>query len=54
LKTPHIYLREENKIQAISSTEIRNAVKNNDIEFLNKNVNVDVLKYIKKNKLYEN
>lgn len=54
IKSPHIYLNgkdEDIPIMEVSSTEIRNKIKNGEnIENL---VNKDVIKYIKTNKLYE-
>jgi nicotinate-nucleotide adenylyltransferase len=51
LKYPHVYL-EDADIPEISSTNIRMAVKQNNIEFLKNNLQPEVLQYINKNGLY--
>lgn len=52
LKEPHIYLCQENPVPQISSTEIRQWIKDNDELKLIRNLNHKVLKYIQENKLY--
>jgi nicotinate-nucleotide adenylyltransferase len=55
LNKPHIFLTNEdnNPIMNVSSTFIRNKIKNNDTEDILKYINEDVFKYIKENNLYK-
>lgn len=40
------------ELDNLSSTEVRNRIKNNDIDFLDKNVNSLIIKYIKEKNIY--
>lgn len=52
LRPPHIFLNRENNIQEVSSTEIRNSVKNFTFVKDWSHVDDEVFDYIKKNRLY--
>jgi len=52
LKPPHIFLNRENNIQEVSSTEIRDSVKNFTFVKNYSHVDDEVFDYIKKNRLY--
>lgn len=57
LKPPHIYLRNDNDIMELSSTEIRELIMNNEPfrwSKLSKLIDIDVRQYIINNKLYTN
>jgi len=52
LKSPHVYL--DVNIPRVSSTEVRDAVKQENRTFLNSNLQLEVLQYIDKQGLYRN
>ena len=52
LRPPHIFLNRENNIQEVSSTEIRDSVKNFTFVKDYSHVDGEVFDYIKKNRLY--
>jgi nicotinate-nucleotide adenylyltransferase len=51
LKPPHIFMKEESDIMEISSTQVREMLKNDDPE-INKYLDPKVIKYIKEKGLY--
>jgi nicotinate-nucleotide adenylyltransferase len=53
LKAPHIYIAEDNPIDEISSTQIRNWVHEDKQTLLAKYLHPNVFEYIENNKLYE-